>query len=442
MSFRSSVSEPTDVFQASLLNIINSASDIAINNLFSNKRIEFYRFIICEYIHSLTTCHPLRSELVLHTLNNNQQLSFYENNIIKESKLKTEWISLLKGEENEKEKEEEEDEEEQEDIKQNNNNNNNNEIITYKSIGKNCWIYIIQNYLTQRDKIFSLPYINIFFNDLSHDSLIWRELFLNTYEINISIPHYLNSFELFLCHSCRNLQSIDFECLSKNKILWNIIWKLISKYCLTLKNIHIGLYDGVWKFEFNQLKPICNDLYLNVAKHSISNTGEITLPITRIECAPGVMPNHIISLLKCCKNLQHFFVPLIYNDNDSRWDSFSFWNIPLSLPKTLLSFRGFDAQTPLRFVHECIINLPNIEEFHVVLYFGSAHPDFIACSYTNETLKHLSKYCKKLKSFEGYFHSTNNLLYGIFYHLFNYGIRNIYTYFKRNSFEPLQMLLN
>eukprot|EP01084_Bolivina_argentea_P049094 90351_1 len=76
---------------------------------------------------------------------------------------------------------------------------------------------------------------------------------------------------------------------------------------------------------------ISDDLYLNVAKHSITtnnnnNNNEITLPITRIEHAPGVMPNHII--------------PLIYNDNDSRWDSFSFWNIYIpSLPNTLLSFR-------------------------------------------------------------------------------------------------------
>ena len=125
------------------------------------------------------------------------------------------------------------------------------------------------------------------------------------------------------------------------------------------------------------------------------------------------MPTHIVSLLKCSKSLQHFFVPLIYNDSDERWDSSSFWNIPCNLPSTLKSFRGFDAQTPLKFVHECIRNLPNIEEFHVVLYFGSAHPDFIACGYTNDTLKHLAQNCKYLKSFEGYFHSTNNLLNGI-----------------------------
>ena len=127
----------------------------------------------------------------------------------------------------------------------------------------------------------------------------------------------------------------------------------------------------------------------------------------------GVMPSNILSLLKCATNCEHFFVPLIYNDSDDRWDENSFWSIPKCLPSTLRSFRGFDAQTPLKFVHQCIVNLPNIEEFHVVLYFGSAHPDFIACGYTNDTLIHLAQNCKLLQSFEGYFHSTQQLLDGV-----------------------------
>ena len=126
-----------------------------------------------------------------------------------------------------------------------------------------------------------------------------------------------------------------------------------------------------------------------------------------------VMPNHIVALLQCARVLEHFFVPLIFNDNDERWDSAAFWNIPSSLPPTLRSFRGFDAQTPLRFVHQCISNLPNIEEFHIVLYFGSHHPDYIACRYTGDTLHHLATHCVRLRSFEGYFDSTHRILEGI-----------------------------
>eukprot|EP01083_Nonionella_stella_P238179 834863_1 len=281
----------------------------------------------------------------------------------------------------------------------------------------NCWIYIIQNYFTQKEKLSILPCLDSYFNELSSDCLVWKELSLTSYQINTNIPYYSVSFEQFLSHKCTNLHSIDFECLAKDKLSWDILWQLISSHCLTLKNIHIGLYDGVWKFEFNQLSPICNQLLHNIQKHvdtdPQSPVQQTYLPIQRIECAPGVMPNHIVSLLKCARCLQHFFVPLIYNDTDLRWDSDSFWNIPSSLPSTLKSFRGFDAQTPLRFVHECIKNLPNIEEFHVVLYFGSAHPDFIACGYTSETFKHLATHCKHLQSFEGYFHSISGLLEGL-----------------------------
>lgn len=125
------------------------------------------------------------------------------------------------------------------------------------------------------------------------------------------------------------------------------------------------------------------------------------------------MPDHILALLKCARILEHFFVPLIFNDSDDRWYSTAFWDIPSSLPPTLRSFRGFDAQTPLRFVHQCIEHLPNIEEFHIVLYFGSHHPDFIACRYTGDTLRHLAAHCHRLRSFEGYFDSTHRVLDGI-----------------------------
>ena len=290
-----------DVFQASLLNIVIEASDIGINNFFENKKNELQRFIICQYIESLSATHPLRSKIQQHNLSHSQHLQYFENDHIKESKLKNEWISLLnpisisdsiKHKENTPTSTSDSTPNVQQIQRMTGNENNDNgqeiEIISYKSIGKSCWIYIIQNYLTQSDKIQILPHLNHFFNDLVSDNLCWKELALTSYEINTNIPHYYNQFELFLSRSCTNLQSIDFECLAKNKISWQIIWKLISKYCLTLRNIHIGLYAGDWKFEFNQLATICDELFNNVKKHTHSNNNDNIhpyLPISRIECA-------------------------------------------------------------------------------------------------------------------------------------------------------------
>ena len=41
-----------DVFQASLLNLINDATDTGITNLFQSKTNELHRFILIQYIHS------------------------------------------------------------------------------------------------------------------------------------------------------------------------------------------------------------------------------------------------------------------------------------------------------------------------------------------------------------------------------------------------------
>ena len=419
MSSSSCRCRPVDVFQASLLNLISEASDIGINNLFENKVNELHRFILTQYIHSLTPCHPLRSELIEHHLNEHQKLSYYENDSAQEVKLKNEWLSLLTpsttktlqtGTEKSMSpsltpKEEDKDKEE-------------DECIDYKSISRSCWIYIVQNYLHQNDKIHSLSKVNHFFNDLATDTLVWKKLFLSEQEINLKIPWHYGEFEVFLSRSCTNLHAIQFEFLAKDCITWQKMWKIIATYCLALKHIHIGLFHGIWKFEFNQLEVIYHNLFHNVAKHihpslPSSPSPSCCLPLSRIECAPGVMPKHIVSFLKCARALEHFFIPLIYNDNDNRWDAASFWDIPSSLPPTLKSFRGFDAKTPLRFVHQCIANLPNIEEFHVVLYFGSAHPDFLAMCYTAETLQHLASHCRHLTSFEGYFDSTKGILHGI-----------------------------
>eukprot|EP01083_Nonionella_stella_P316737 1150094_1 len=190
----STKTQTVDVFQASLLNLIHQASDIGIHNLFDHKRTELYRFILCAYIDSLTACHSLRSELQEQSLNDSQTLTFRANSSIKEETLKNEWMSLLKphaaatdthGEEehkssehdtsiaSEKEKEKERD-----------------EVIDYKSIGRSCWIYIIQNYFTQKEKLSILPCLDSYFNELSSDCLVWKELSLTSYQINTNIPYY------------------------------------------------------------------------------------------------------------------------------------------------------------------------------------------------------------------------------------------------------------
>jgi len=514
-----------DVFQASLLNIVQEASDIGIDHFFETKKNELNRFLICQYIRSLRPTHPLRSKKQHFPLSSSKSLAFSENDSAAETKLKNEWSALLNHSRHSTEVQSQSLALQTKRFdgppapKMTNvemplkfefaqpssyssthsspakrarlapvSNNYNLEMTSptkqtaqsidvedgrsisvkseaaedidteapfnYRSISRSCWIYIVQEFCLQKDKLGSLPFLNHFFNDLCSDRLVWRELTLSAFQINCSIRHHhYAAFELFLSRSCTNLQTLDFECLAKDKVSWNTIWALLSKHCLTLKHIHIGLYDGIWKFEYNQLQPICEDLFRNVQRHVVPNPSvksgsdkeendddadvdvEINghgdgnnedvdpdialresanyLPITRIECAPGVMPTHIVSLLRRARVLEHFFVPLIYNDGDDRWDSNAFWKIPHTLPSTLKSFRGFDAQTPLRFVHECISNLPNIEEFHVVLYFGSAHPDFIACSMTSATLSHLAANCRRLRSFEGYFHSTANILEGV-----------------------------
>lgn len=504
-----------DVFQASLINMVQEASDIGIQHFFETKKSELNRFMLFQYIRSLYPSHPLRSKVQQYPLSSTQSLSFLENDSATESALKQEWGTLLSYKpdpigsprrprsagcslalqtttgnsstpyayaqpppsrhqiplelqmpvatqmsrrqpqsqtQNSNQSQQltqsmdgqkgEADEEQPQSHLDEVGDGEPEPRFTYRSISRSCWIYIVQEFCLQSDKLASLPLLNHFFNDLVSDRLVWRELALSAHQINVSIRHqHYSAFELFLSRSCTNLQTLDFECLAKDQLSWDTLWSLLSRHCLTLKHIHIGLYDGIWKFEFNQLKPICEDLFRNVQRHVVPTSslpghdhdaddakaasvkreshGDALresanyLPITRIECAPGVMPTHIVSLLKRARVLEHFFVPLIYNDGDDRWCSRSFWEIPATLPSTLKSFRGFDAQTPLRFVHACISNLPNIEEFHVVLYFGSAHPDFIACSMTSATLSHLASHCTKLRSFEGYFHSTDCILEGI-----------------------------
>ena len=185
-----------DVFQASLLNIVAEASDIGINNFFENKKNELQRFIISQYIESLHATNPLRSKIQQHNLSHNQNLRYYENDHMKESKLKNEWILLLNPS-----KQKVNDlnpciqQKRDDDI---NNDEQEMEIISYKSIGKSCWIYIVQNYLTQNDKIKIMPHLNHFFNDLVSDNLCWKDLSLTSVEINTNIPYYYNQFELFL----------------------------------------------------------------------------------------------------------------------------------------------------------------------------------------------------------------------------------------------------
>ena len=254
-----------DIFQASLLSIVREASSQGINHFFETKKTELHRFLICEYIRSISPCHPLRSQALSYPLRHSQQLSYRENDSATESNLKREWTALLQCDHSNWGKEpsstptvhtndstihrlpEEDAELDPDQVPLDGEEATTraaaeDEVIDYKSIGRAPWIYIIQNFCSQRDKIRVLPLINLFFNDMARDSVVWRELYLKTHQINTSIPLHPSSFSLVLSVCCRSVQSVDFESLAQTKTSWHQIWTILSAHCLVLKNIHIGTF--------------------------------------------------------------------------------------------------------------------------------------------------------------------------------------------------------